>query len=175
MPEGRGRVARCRAAVAGAAGDAVAGRGAKPRVFAILASLQRRATPRTIVFGLAGAWMVRSRRLHSCLLSRVGEVANAKLRRPRPTTEPTPSCTSTPPHHTTAHHPPRAPQPWVCPSKPSSRTGSCSACVNGPACPPPARTDVCRCSRSAPCPSASSRRCRTVARRPGAEWTHGTG
>lgn len=83
-----------------------------------------------------------------------------------------------PQHHhppPTAHRPPTPSQPWASPSKPSSRTGSCSACANAPACDHAFADRTCRCSPSAPCLSASSRRCRTAGRRPGAAWTCGTG
>ena len=158
--------------------------GRRARVFAILGAVQRRATRAIRLPGLASVW--------TWSICRLEELASWDDAVPSPSHTQVPTfvrpgsshCTLhssstlhtwTPASPPTTHRPPTPSQPWASPSKPSSRTGSCSACANAPACDHAFADRTCRCSPSAPCLSASSRRCRTAGRRPGAAWTCGTG
>lgn len=108
-------------------------------IFATWTSLQTPATLQTGVVRPRRACVVSFCRLKSSLLSCVVPSSRqAKSIRDDPTAASSPrpdlstSSTLCTPHHSTRPRPPRVSQPCLCLSKPSSLTGSCSACVPTP-------------------------------------------
>ena len=153
--------------------------GARRGFFAILAILQRQATPKTKASSLQSAWTVRFCRQKSWPPGPwMGLDAKIQPSNSLPQPQAGPHCCTL---HT-PFHPTTSPPTTAC----DRRNHGCPFRSSPPVrdharrasmAPYAARrvlTNGCRCSPSAPCLSASSRRSRTAARGADAAWTHGT-